>query len=86
MVSYRDLHKEDVKARIRIAYGELTEFERQLGLPKNTVSDTLRGRPNATVGTIIDQFLNGELSPPARRYTAQGVGHIVAARSNSSAQ
>jgi hypothetical protein len=61
MADFSELHPEDVKARIRIAYGSTYNFERHHGLPFKSVSDVLRARSNARVGQLVNAFLQGEL-------------------------
>lgn len=51
------MHREDVKAALRKSYGSIFAFERQHDLPRKSVSDVLRGRPNSRVTTAIEQVL-----------------------------
>ncbi len=67
MVSWTDLDPEEIKAKVRMAYGSGREFEVLNGLPAHSFHDTLRGRPNAAVQEVIIDFLNGRLTPPKER-------------------
>lgn len=51
-------HRELVAAQIRIAFGSVAAFERAYGLPRKSVNDVLRGRPNARVKAAISDVLN----------------------------
>lgn len=57
MMLYGGLHVEEVKARIRIAFGTLFAFEDHHGLPRKSVSDVLRGKSNARAVGLIEDFL-----------------------------
>lgn len=70
MEEFGGLHREEVKARIRMAYGSTLKFERDHGLPVRSVADVLRGRPNERVSQAMNAFLQGKLPPqgePIRR-------------------
>ena len=49
--------KEDVKADLRKRYGSVFAFEDAFGLPRKSVSDTLRGRANKRVSDAITEAL-----------------------------
>ncbi|TVV76143.1 helix-turn-helix domain-containing protein [Sphingomonas solaris] len=51
------MHREDVKAALRKTYGSVFEFERLHQLPRKSVSDVLRGRPNQRVTSAIEKVL-----------------------------
>ena len=51
------MHREDVKAALRKSYGSIFAFERACDLPRKSVSDVLRGRPNQRVATAIETAL-----------------------------
>lgn len=50
-------HPEEVKAALRIRFGSVFAFEDAMALPRKSVSDTLRGRPNARVVKAIEDAL-----------------------------
>ena len=52
------IHPEDVKSALRKAFGSVFEFERRHDLPKKSVSDVLRGRPNKRVSNLLEAFLS----------------------------
>jgi hypothetical protein len=54
--------KEDVKAALRKRFGSVFAFEDAAKLPRKSVSDFLRGRPNQNVATAI----NNALTPSAQ--------------------
>lgn len=54
-----DMHPEDIKAELRKKFGSVFSFEDAKGLPRKSVSDWLRGRPNQRVKDTIE----GTLSP-----------------------
>ena len=51
------MHREDVKAALRKGFGSIFAFERAHALPRKSVSDVLRGRPNQRVATAIERAL-----------------------------
>ena len=53
------MHREDVKAALRKSYGSIFAFERARDLPRKSVSDVLRGRPNQRVALAIETVLSG---------------------------
>jgi hypothetical protein len=52
------MHPEDIKAGLRKKFGSLFAFEDALELPRKSVSDFLRGRPNQRVASAISAALN----------------------------
>jgi lambda repressor-like predicted transcriptional regulator len=52
------MHPEDIKAGLRKRFGTVFAFEQANGLPKRSVADVLRGRPNARVIKAIEDALN----------------------------
>ena len=52
-----DLHPEDIKATLRKQFGSVFAFEDARGLPRKSVSDFLRGRPNQRVASEIAKVL-----------------------------
>ena len=50
-------HREDIKAAIRKKFGSVFNFEDEMGLPRKSVSDRLRGRPNSNVDVAIKKTL-----------------------------
>lgn len=52
------MHPEDVKAGLRKRFGTIVAFERAKGLPHQSVTDVLRGRPNARVSKAIEEALS----------------------------
>lgn len=62
-----DWHPEDIKAALRKQCGSVFAFEDAHGLPRKSVSDFLRGRPNQRVSNIIDSVLTPDKAdlPPA---------------------
>jgi hypothetical protein len=51
------MHREQVKAALRMRFGTVFEFERLHGLPAKSVSDLLRGRANERVKQAIEKAL-----------------------------
>jgi lambda repressor-like predicted transcriptional regulator len=51
------MHPEDIKAGLRKRFGTVFAFEQINGLPKRSVADVLRGRPNARVIRAIEDAL-----------------------------
>ncbi len=51
------MHREDVKAALRKSFGSIFAFERAYDLPRKSVSDVLRGRPNQRVTSAIEKVL-----------------------------
>ncbi len=56
------MHREDVKAALRKSFGSIFAFERANALPRKSVSDVLRGRPNQRVTSAIEQALDAQQS------------------------
>lgn len=56
------MHPEDIKAALRKKYGSVFAFEDARGLPRKSVSDFLRGRPNQRVRDAIDTVLSPDQS------------------------
>lgn len=54
---YADFHPEDVKAAIRKRFGSLAKFEREHGLPPESVSNLLRGLKSKRVAAVIDAVI-----------------------------
>jgi lambda repressor-like predicted transcriptional regulator len=52
------MHPEDVKAGLRRRFGTIRNFERMLQLPKNSVSDLLRGKMSARVANAVEHALD----------------------------
>ncbi|MET0269665.1 MAG: helix-turn-helix domain-containing protein [Sphingomonas sp.] len=61
-MGFGSMHREDVKAVLRKSYGSIFAFERLHDLPRKSVSDVLRGRPNSRVANAIEKVL---AAPPA---------------------
>ena len=57
MMDLATMHREDVKAVLRKGFGSIFAFERAYDLPRKSVSDVLRGRPNERVTGIIEKAL-----------------------------
>lgn len=57
------MHREDVKAALRKSFGSIFEFERSHDLPRKSVSDVLRGRPNQRVTSAIERALAARETP-----------------------
>lgn len=57
-MDYRTLHPEDVKAAIRKRFGSLLKFEENEGLPRQSVTDLLRGKASARVAAAVNQVLS----------------------------
>ena len=51
-------HRDDVKALLRRRYGSVAAFEQRCGLPRNSVSDVLRGRTVGRTAVAIVEELN----------------------------
>ena len=54
------MHREDMKAALRKNFGSIFAFERAYDLPRKSVSDVLRGRPNQRVTGMIERALAGD--------------------------
>lgn len=52
------IHKEQVKANLRMAFGTLRAFEIKAGLKADSVRDVLRGRASARAEQAIAETLN----------------------------
>lgn len=52
------MHPEDIKAAIRKRFGSVFAFEDASALPRKSVSDFLRGRPNQRVKDAIAKVLS----------------------------
>jgi hypothetical protein len=57
-MDYRTLHPEDVKATIRKRFGSLLKFEEKKGLPRQSVTDLLRGKASARVAAAVNKALS----------------------------
>lgn len=64
------MHPEDIKAALRKKYGSVFAFEDAKDLPRKSVSDFLRGRPNQRVKDAIAKVVSvssvSELSDDSR--------------------
>ncbi len=56
------LHREHIKAAIRVKYGSLEAFERAKSLPHHSVTEVLRGRSIRRAAEAIAQELRIEVS------------------------
>lgn len=56
------MHPEDIKAALRKQFGSVFAFEDAAALPRKSVSDFLRGRPNQRVRDAIDKILSPAVS------------------------
>lgn len=56
------MHPEDIKAALRKRFGSVFAFEDANDLPRKSVSDFLRGRPNQRVKDAIAKVLSPEQS------------------------
>lgn len=56
-MSIATMHPEDIKAALRKRFGTIVAFERAKSLPHQSVTDVLRGRPNARVVEAIEDAL-----------------------------
>lgn len=66
---YTDFHTEDVKAAIRKRFGSLAKFEREHGLPVESVTNLLRGQKSARVAAVVDAVIAIEAASIAPRLT-----------------
>lgn len=57
-MDYRTLHPEDVKAAIRKRFGSLLKFEKNKGLPRQSVTDLLRGKTSTRVAAAVNALLS----------------------------
>lgn len=57
-MDYRTLDREDVKAAIRKRFGSLLKFEEDKGLPRQSVTDLLRGKTSARVAAAVNLVLS----------------------------
>lgn len=67
------LHPEEVKAQIRMRFGSLAKFEIAKGLPKNSVSFLLHGRPILPTAEAIADALDIPVHRVAALYHEQYV-------------
>lgn len=56
------MHPEDIKAALRKKFGSVFAFEDAHELPRKSVSDFLRGRPNQRVKDAIAKVLSPDQS------------------------
>lgn len=76
------MHPEDIKAALRKQYGSVFAFEDANDLPRKSVSDFLRGRPNQRVERAIAKIV-----PPVRADLSDGSNtHARAHRQNAGAK
>lgn len=61
------LHREDIKAKLRKRFRSVTAFEQAMGLPAKSVSDVLRGRSSAATERAIVEELAKQDSRSAKR-------------------
>ncbi len=61
------MHREDIKAALRKNFGSIFAFERAHDLPRKSVSDVLRGRPNQRVTSAIERVLEATGGVTAER-------------------
>jgi lambda repressor-like predicted transcriptional regulator len=64
---YTDFHPEDVKAAIRKRFGSLAKFEREHGLPVESVTNLLRGQTSRRVAAVVDAVIAIEAASIAPR-------------------
>lgn len=69
MVHYTDFHPEDVKAAIRKRFGSLAKFEREHGLPVESVTNLLRGQKSQRVATVVNAVISIEAASVSPRLT-----------------
>ncbi|MFZ5748234.1 MAG: helix-turn-helix domain-containing protein [Pseudomonadota bacterium] len=73
MTSHLAIHREEIKARLRIRFKSLARFEQAFDLPRHSVSDVLTGKSRPDAARRIAEALGyqiHELFPG--RYTADG--------------
>lgn len=61
------LHREMIKAKLRMRFRSITEFEQAMGLPAKSVSDVLRGRSSAATERAIIEELAKQTPKAGRR-------------------
>lgn len=64
-MAYTDFHPEDVKAAIRKRFKSLAKFEREHGLPEESVTNLLRGLKSKRVAAVVDAVIAMEASSVA---------------------
>jgi lambda repressor-like predicted transcriptional regulator len=87
-MDYTDFHPEDVKAAIRKRFGSLAKFEREHGLPPESVYNLLRGLKSRRVAAVVNAIVLMEASSIA--LTLNGIPNNnrkkrIAHRSNAQA-
>lgn len=55
-------HREDIKAVLRKRFGSVRQFEVDVGLPKNAVSDFLRGKSSLPTQRALETELSKQPS------------------------
>ena len=84
------MHPEDIKAALRKRFGSVSAFEDAHDLPRKSVSDVLRGRPNQRVKDTISKVIspdskNGDMPPQSELSDCIKLGR-AAHRQNSGAK
>ena len=57
MSEAQPLHREEIKARLRMIHGSVVAFEQARGLPAKSVKDVLRGRASRATAEAIAREL-----------------------------
>jgi len=57
MADQSPIHREVIKAAIRIRFGSLSAFENAHGLPMSSVKDLLRGRTSRRTAEVVAGFM-----------------------------
>lgn len=66
---------EFIKAELRTRFGSCFRFEDEQGLPRKSVSDFLRGRPNKRVSDAIAKVLSSDPQSDKSDSSRRGVSH-----------
>lgn len=65
------LHREEIKAQLRMKYGTIESFEQARNLPARSVKDVLRGRAVRRTAEAIAEELGVPLQAISPRYEAE---------------
>jgi lambda repressor-like predicted transcriptional regulator len=68
MLTTTTLHREEIKAQLRMKYGTIEAFEHARGLPSRSVKDVLRGRAVRRTAEAIAQELDVPLQAVSPLY------------------
>lgn len=85
LMSGKALHPEVIRARLRMKFGTLANFEAQRGLPERSVTDVLRGRSIRRTEKAIAKELGVDLHQISSRYADFASANVDSSRTRKSA-